>query len=60
MKYVGYILKTKLFYISIAVYSMLCIACLLCFQQIGARTIDAAATFDKFTATMIAYDFAQK
>ena len=56
MKYVGYILKTKLFYISIAVYSMLCIAFLLCFQQIGARTIDAAATFDKFTSTMIAYD----
>lgn len=56
MRYVGYILKTKLFYISITIYSMLCIVFLLCFQQIGARTIDAAVTFDKFTATMVAYD----
>lgn len=56
MKYLGYVIKTKGFYIAIVIHSLLCIVVLLCLQSVGAKVVEANETFKKCSADIIGID----
>lgn len=56
MKYFRYILKTKKYYITVLVLSVVCIAIALCFSSAWNNVADARKTYSNCTASVVAYD----
>ena len=56
MKYLSYVLKTKKYYVSVLVHTLLCIVVLFCFFAIGEKVFDAYDTFSSCTASAVAFD----
>ena len=56
MKYLGYVIRTKRFYIAIVIHSLLLVIVLLCFQTVGTKVVEANETFKKCSADIIGID----
>ncbi len=56
MKYIRYVLKTKKYYFSCSILSMLIIMILLLFSKYWKRTTETLKTFEQCSSNVIAYD----